>query len=31
MKQELTTYGFDELVSEEEVDKAVNEEGTTLV
>ncbi|MEO6638107.1 MAG: BrxA/BrxB family bacilliredoxin [Ginsengibacter sp.] len=31
MKQELTAHGFDELVNEEEVDKAVKEEGTTLV
>ncbi len=31
MKQELTAHGFDELVNEEAVDKAVNEDGTTLV
>ncbi len=31
MKQELTANGFDELVTDEEVDKAVSEDGTTLV
>ena len=31
MKEELTDNGFTELVTNDEVDKAVNEEGTTLV
>lgn len=31
MKRELTANGFDELVTDEAVDKAVNEEGTTLL
>ena len=31
MKQELTAYGFDDLTTDEAVDKAVSEEGTTLV
>lgn len=31
MKRELTANGFEELVTDEAVDKAVSEEGTTLV
>lgn len=31
MKQELTANGFDDLTTDEAIDKAVNEEGTTLV
>ena len=31
MKQELTTRGFEDLTDEEAVDKAINEEGTTLL
>ncbi len=31
MKQELTTRGFDDLTDEEAVDKAINEDGTTLL
>jgi putative YphP/YqiW family bacilliredoxin len=31
MKEDLTTVGFDELISPEDVDEAVKSEGTTLV
>ncbi len=31
MKRELTANGFNELITDEAVDKAVNEEGTTLL
>ncbi|MEP6583855.1 MAG: BrxA/BrxB family bacilliredoxin [Ginsengibacter sp.] len=31
MKAELTSNGFDELITEEEVDNAINKEGTALV
>lgn len=31
MKQELTARGFDDLTDEAAVDKAINEEGTTLL
>ncbi|MBX3242500.1 MAG: BrxA/BrxB family bacilliredoxin [Chitinophagaceae bacterium] len=31
MKEELTDYGFEELVTPEQVDKAIEQKGTTLV